>query len=40
MAETAEKPIRTLTEMVGHYPPKDLPVIFADQAPVTGRQGG
>jgi hypothetical protein len=40
MSENAEKRTKTITEMVGNYPAKDLPVIFADQAPVTGRQGG
>lgn len=31
---------KTLADFVGKYPPKDLPVIYADSAPVTGRGGG
>ena len=40
MSEDGERKTKTIAEMVGNYPAKDLPVIFADQAPVTGRQGG
>lgn len=40
MAESSEKPIKSLIEMVGNYPAKDLPIIFADHVPSTSWQGG
>jgi hypothetical protein len=40
MSEDGERKTKTIAEMVGNYPAKDLPVIFADQAPVTSRQAG
>jgi hypothetical protein len=40
MSENGEKKTKTIAEMVGNYPVKDLPVIFADFVPATGRQAG
>ncbi|MGO8845848.1 MAG: hypothetical protein ACLQFI_11050 [Methylocella sp.] len=40
--EAAAKPHaeKTLADFLGKYPPKDLPVIYADSAPITWRGGG
>ena len=38
--ESGEKKIKTLTEMVGNYPAKELPLIFADRVPSIGWLGG
>ncbi len=40
MSENGEKKTKTIAEIVGNYPAKDLPVIFADFVPATGRQAG
>jgi hypothetical protein len=40
MPENGEKKTKTIAELVGNYPVKDLPVIFADFVPATGRQAG
>jgi hypothetical protein len=44
MLESGEKKAKTpaeiLAEMIGNYPAKDLPVIFADHVPSAGWGGG
>ena len=35
-----EKENKTLADLIGKFPPKDLPVIYADNAPITGRGNG
>jgi hypothetical protein len=44
MSESEEEKTKTygeiLAEMIGKYPPKDLPIIFADYVPSASWQGG